>query len=71
MLDPFTLYEIGERKLRKDLERLDVDSLKDIVAAYGMDRAKLAMRWKTESRLVDLIADSVKTRAHKGDVFRS
>lgn len=70
-LDPFSVYDDGESELRRALTCLGLEELKDIVAAYGMDRARLAMRWKTESRLVDLVVDTVKIRAHKGDVFRS
>ena len=71
VLDPFAVYDNSEQELRQSLEKLELDSLKDIVAAFGMDRSKLAMRWKIEGRLVDLIVDTVKTRAHKGDVFRT
>ena len=35
--------------------RLDVDQLKDVVAQHQMDRAKLAMKWRTPERLIDLI----------------
>ena len=69
-LDPFTLYEQGEDHLRDALAGLGLDQLKDVVAGYGMDRARLALRWRTPDRLVDLIVETVKTRAHKGDVFR-
>jgi len=70
VLDPFIQYEKGDQELRQSLERLGLENLKDIIAAYGMDRAKLAMNWKTKQRLVDLILATVKARSHKGEVFR-
>lgn len=72
VLDPFTLYEQGgEELLRKELKDLDIDQLKDIVAAHGMDRSRLALRWRTAERLMELIVETVRNRAHKGEVFRS
>ena len=71
ILDPFALYEQGEDRLRHALAELDLDQLKDVVAGYGMDRARLALRWTTPGRLVELIVETVRTRAHKGDVFRT
>jgi hypothetical protein len=69
-MDPFAVYANGESALRHELEALDIERLKDIVAEYGMDPSNLAMKWKTRSRLVDLIVDTVRSRAHKGDAFR-
>ena len=69
-LDPFALYEQGEERLRDTLSDLDIELLKDIVAGYGMDRARLALRWRTPGRLIDLIVDTVKSRTQKGDAFR-
>lgn len=70
--DPFAAYsEGGEDGLRSSLSGLDVEQLKDIVAEHGMDQSKLAMKWRTERRLIDLIVKTVSTRSHKGDAFRS
>ena len=71
LLDPFILYEQGEDRLRHDLASLELDQLKDVVAGHGMDRSRLALRWRSTDRLVDLIVDTVKSRTHKGDVFRN
>ena len=70
VIDPFAVYGDGEDALRDRLRELDVERLKDIVAEHGMDSAKLAMKWKTPARLVDLIVDTVKVRSRKGDAFR-
>lgn len=69
-VDPFILYEQGEDHLRHALGDLNLDQLKDVVAGYGMDRARLALRWRKPDRLVDLVVETVKTRSHKGEVFR-
>lgn len=71
VMDPFQVFEaVGDNGLRGRLMDLSVEQLKDIVAQYGMDSAKLAMKWRTKDRLVDLIAVTVRGRSHKGDAFR-
>jgi hypothetical protein len=47
-----------------------MEELKDIVAEHGMDSRKLAMKWKTPDRLIDLIVETVRERVTKGNVFR-
>jgi hypothetical protein len=70
--DPFLVYaEIGEEGLRKRLEVLPIEQLRDIVAEQRMDHDKLAMKWRDPARLVERIVERVKTRSVKGDVFRS
>ena len=71
VLDPIELAVKGEDVLRKALEPLALDQLKDIVADYGMDQDKLAMKWKTPDRVIDRIVDTSLRRAYKGDAFRS
>jgi len=68
--DPMTVHRDQPEELGPRLEALDVEELKNIVAEHGMDRSKLAMKWKSKERLVDLIMTKVKSRAQKGDVFR-
>lgn len=70
-IDPFALYEKGEDHLRKALKDLSLDQLKDIVAGHRMPQSNLALKWRTSGRLVELIMDTVKTRSHKGDAFRT
>lgn len=69
-IDPFTAFEQGEDHLRQQLEALDIEQLKDIIAEHGMDRAKLAVKWKKKDRLTDLIVTTVHERVHKGDAFK-
>ena len=71
VLDPFAIYAEGEGALRQRLDELDTERLKDIIAEYGMDSAKLAMKWKAPRRLVELIVGTVRDRSRKGDAFRS
>jgi hypothetical protein len=69
--DPFVVYADGENALRRRLEGLNVEQLKDIVAGQGMDAARLAMKWKSADRLIELIVATVDARSRKGDVFRA
>jgi hypothetical protein len=71
VLDPFEEYKKGEAVLRERLMALDLDLLRDVVAQYGMDRSKLAMKWKDKERLVDLIVSTVTSRSEKGHAFRT
>lgn len=71
VLDPFEVYsKDGETGLRDALLKLDLEQLKDLVAQYGMDPNRLAMKWKTSTRLVDHIAIFVASRSKKGGAFR-
>jgi hypothetical protein len=70
VLDPFSTYEAGESELRERLAMLSVEELKDVVSQYGMDSSRLALKWKTSERLIDLIVARVKARVTKGDAFR-
>src|SRR5262249_17432711 len=71
VLDPFEEYKKGEAVLRERLTALNLDQLRDIVAQYGMDRSKLAMKWKDQGRLLDLIVSTVTSRSEKGHAFRT
>lgn len=68
--DPFIDYAQGEEVLLARLRQLDIEALKDIVAQYGMDPSKLALRWKTPERLVSFILSTVRARSTRGDAFR-
>ncbi|NLW36827.1 MAG: hypothetical protein GXY80_15325 [Syntrophorhabdus aromaticivorans] len=69
--DPMAVYRDHPQELTARLEALTVDELKDMVAEGGMDRTKLAMKWKDKERLVELIVNTVKSRDQKGDAFRA
>ena len=71
ILDPFAIMqEHGELSLREALRKLDLEQLRDIVAEYGMDPARLAMKWKAADRVIDLVVSTAALRLSKGDAFR-
>ena len=70
-IDPFEEYRAaGEDLLRQRLEALDLEQMRDIIAQFGMDRSKLAMKWKDRERVLDFVVSTVAHRARKGDAFR-
>lgn len=70
VLDPVQMVMDGDSSLPQRLDELTEKELKDIIADYGMDPSKLAMRWKNKEKLVELILDTATRRASKGDAFR-
>ena len=68
-IDPFALFEQGIETLKTSLEALDIEELKDVVAANGMDTARLAMKWKDRDRLISHIIDMTQRRSSRGDAF--
>jgi hypothetical protein len=70
ILDPFDLFTKGEQSMREALQALQVDQLKDIVSQHAMDSSKLALKWRSRERLVDLIISMVRMRTEKGDAFK-
>lgn len=70
VFNPMELILKGEEHLREQLEKLDEKELKDIIADYGMDPAKLAMKWKDKGKLIEKIIETAKRRSTKGDAFR-
>ncbi len=68
-IDPFALFEQGIETLKTSLEVLDIEELKDVVAANGMDTARLAMKWKDRDRLINHIIDMTQRRSSRGDAF--
>ena len=70
MFDPVVAAGEGEEVLRKSLEPLSVEQLKDIVADHGMDPGKLVMKWKDAGRIIDRIVEIAIGRAQKGNAFR-
>jgi hypothetical protein len=71
VIDPFAIHRDDPESLRPTLETLNVEQLKDIVSHYAMDPRRLALKWKTSDRLVELIITVVEQRARKGDAFRT
>lgn len=70
VFDPVSLISENEYLLVEKLRSLTDKQLKDIIADYGMDSSKLAMKWKDRERLINHIVDTARRRAAKGDAFR-
>lgn len=71
VVDPFEILRAeGEVGLRERLANLSLDELRDIVAEYRIEPYTLAMKWKTPSRLIDLIVTTIDQRSRKGEAFR-
>ncbi|WP_426348677.1 hypothetical protein ACPWSR_13095 [Alloiococcus sp. CFN-8] len=68
-VNPFDLLEQGVEVLKAGLDPLDIEELKDIIAENGMDTAKLAMKWKNRSRLINHIIDTTQRRYLRGEAF--
>lgn len=72
LVDPVALLdERGEQELRTRLQGLSLEQLLDVVAEFGMDPARLVMKWKSAERVVDHIIESATRRSSKGDAFRA
>lgn len=70
LIDPYLEYASGEAQLRQKLDPLTVDQLKDIVSEHALDSSRLALKWKSRERLIELIVSTVSGRIQKGDAFR-
>lgn len=71
VFDPIVVHRENPDKLKLRLKELDIEELKDIIAEQGMDRSKLAMKWRTKERLINLIITTTESRVRKGDAFRT
>ncbi|HEY3781401.1 MAG TPA: hypothetical protein VGL56_09985 [Fimbriimonadaceae bacterium] len=70
LFDPFEELYNGSEALRRRLNECDIEQLRDIIASQGMDRAKVAMKWKDKERVISWILTTVGTRSQLGDAFR-
>jgi len=70
ILNPVELAMNNDLSLKDKLDDLTIEQLKDIIAEYGMDNARLAMKWRNEEKLIQLILETAQRRSTKGDAFR-
>lgn len=70
LIDPYREYANGEEQFLRELEPLTIDQLKDIVSEHALDSSRLALKWKSRERLIELIVTTIRNRIQKGDVFR-
>ena len=69
-INPFDLASRGgESLLREELGRLDTPALKLLIRAHGFDSSRLAERWKSRPRLIELIIRRTMALNSKGNVF--
>ena len=66
VLDPFEVYVQGERVLRQELSALDVDHLRGIIRAYGLEGG-VAAQSPVAAVLVEYIVAEVRARALGND----
>ena len=71
VLNPYEAIKQGEQSLAMQLQSLNVEQLKDVVSEFAIDSSKLALKWKSRERLIDLIVLTTKGRLEKGDAFRT
>ncbi|MBY3258700.1 hypothetical protein HFO09_29775 [Rhizobium laguerreae] len=71
LVDPLSAIQSGEETLRAQLEPLDLEQLRDVMAEYRMDPSKLAMKWKDRERVILHIIATALERIRKGDAFRA
>ena len=67
--DPLVLLEQGVEKLAETLKTLDIEELKDIIAANSMDTAKRVMKWKDRDRLEKHVIEETQRQAAHGKAF--
>lgn len=71
VLDPLEIASgQGMDALERKLLNLDIDQLKDIIAQYGMNQDKLAMKWRKKEKCLERIMEKTRDRTIKGDAFR-
>ena len=71
VLNPYEAIKQGEHSLATQLQSLNIEQLKDVVSEFAIDSSKLALKWKSRERLIDLIVLTTKGRLEKGDAFRT
>ena len=69
-VNPYEAIKQGEQSLVSQLQSLNIEQLKDVVSEFAIDSSKLALKWKSRERLIDLIVLTTKGRLEKGDAFR-
>ncbi len=69
-LDPFhVLRSEGEQALRTALLALDLPALRLLVRTHHLDPNRVSARWSARERIIALIVDQVRARAHHGRSF--
>lgn len=68
----YAIYMTGEeQELRYSLEQYELEVLRGIVSKNHLDSSGKVRKWKTRSKIIDFIVDTVKNRLSQGDAFKS
>ncbi|MGL5347999.1 MAG: hypothetical protein ACRDA3_11665 [Peptostreptococcaceae bacterium] len=70
LLNPNTVITKGEDVLKKELDKLEVPQLKDIISQYAMDPGKTTNKWKKKDRFINYIIEVATLRSKKGEAFK-
>lgn len=70
LVEPVKMVKEGEHILRAELQKLDLEQLRDVVAENGMDTGRLVMKWINRERVIERIVEMALSRSQKGDAFR-
>ena len=71
-IDPYAIAaRDGVEGLRGELQRLDIEQLKDTIAEYGMNYDGRAMGWKDHHRFVERVIEKTDFGTMQGNAFRS
>ena len=71
-IDPYSIAtRDGVEGLRGELQRLDIEQLKDVIAEYGMNYDGRAMGWKDHHRFVERVIEKTDFGTTQGNAFRS
>jgi len=69
------IYQIfsdsGESGLRRTLDSLDIEILKQVISYNSLDSSKLSRKWRKKDRLINLIVEKVEARSEKGIAFKA
>ena len=63
LFDPFQLVQQGEDVLRSQLERLNLNQLHDVIAAFAMDTEQHVMKWRSPELMIERIVEGSLSRA--------
>ncbi len=70
-INPIEIFtQGGEDGLLKALEPLSPSQLINIIKRFGFDPSRKSYRWRKKERLIELIAQRIKSSTSRGDVFK-
>jgi hypothetical protein len=68
--DLFSIYlQQGTEGLRQCLENFEVQMLKEMILAHGLDPARKVRRWRVKERIINFIIEVITKQMSKGKAF--